>query len=105
MRPTYNLIVNIKQFDFKMGIFSKEDIEMANRYMKMCSTLLIIISSDQIQIKTTMTYPFMSIRMVIIEREEVTSVGKDVEEREHLCTVGGNVNWYGHYIRQYGRFL
>ena len=28
-------------------------------------------------------------------------VGKDVEEREPLCTVGGNVNWYNHYGKQY----
>ena len=24
-----------------------------------------------------------------------------VEKREHSCTVGGNVNWYSHYGRQY----
>ena len=27
----------------------------------------------------------------------MTSVGKDVEKREHLCTVGANVNWCSHY--------
>ena len=25
--------------------------------------------------------------------------------REHSCTVGGNVNWYSHYGRQYGKSL
>ena len=25
-----------------------------------------------------------------------------MEKREHSCTVGGNVNWYSHYGRQYG---
>ena len=26
---------------------------------------------------------------------------KDMEKREHSCTVGGNVNWYSHYGRWY----
>ena len=29
-------------------------------------------------------------------------VGKDMEKRELLCTVGGNVNWYSYYRKQYG---
>ena len=33
--------------------------------------------------------------------QEITSVGKDAEKREHLCTVGGNVNWYSHYGEQH----
>ena len=28
-----------------------------------------------------------------------------VENREHSCTIGGNVNWYNHYGRQYRDFL
>ena len=30
------------------------------------------------------------------------SVDEDVEKREHLCTVGGIVNWFSHYGEQYG---
>ena len=29
--------------------------------------------------------------------EEITNVGKDVEKREPLCTVGGKVNWCRRY--------
>ena len=54
------------------------------------------------QIKTTMRYVFIPVRMAIIKKQEIVNVGKDVNKREHFCTVDGNVNWCIHYGKQHG---
>ena len=39
-----------------------------------------------------MRYHLTPVRMAVIKRTEIASVGKNMEKREPLCTVCGNVN-------------
>lgn len=53
--------------------------------------MLNSVTVRETQIKTTMKYRLTPVRMAILKT--ITSASEDVEKREPLSSVGGNVNW------------
>ena len=57
---------------------SKEQMQMANRHLKRCSTLLII---REVQVKTTVRYHFTLVRMAIIKKSTNNRCWRRSEEK------------------------
>ena len=50
------------------------------------------------QIKTLMRYHLTE--RLLSKRQQITSVGKDMQKKKPSCTIDGNVSWCSHYGKQ-----
>ena len=66
--------------------FFKEDIQIANKHMKGCSTSLI---TREMQIKTAMRYYLTPVRMDIINISTTINAGEGVEKKEPFALLVG----------------
>ena len=69
--------------------FSKEDIYAVNKYMKKSSSSLVI---REMQIKTTLRYYLMPVRMAIIKKSGDNRCWRGYGKIGTFYTVGGSVN-------------
>jgi hypothetical protein len=60
--------------------FSKEEVQM------------FFFKNEEMQTKTTLRFHLTSFRWLPSRTQTTTNVGKNVGEKEPLCTVGRNVN-------------
>ena len=80
--------------------FSKEDIQIISRHIKICSNNSYF-SNEKWKSKTTMRYHFTLVGMAIMKKSTNNKWWRKCGKREPSCNVGGNISWCSHYGRQH----
>ena len=86
-------------------MLSARHIVQANSILTilLCHVFALKIGKFHLKLSCFLFYFMDRQRMVKCKTQtKITSVGKDVEKLEPLCTIGGKVKWCSHYGKQYG---
>jgi hypothetical protein len=67
---------------------------MTEKHLKKCSRSFI---TRGMQVKTTLRFYLISVRMARSIKQMTAHAGEDIEKEEHSSTAGGSANWYDHY--------
>jgi hypothetical protein len=69
--------------------FSKEEVQLANKYMKKCPKFLAI---KEMQIKAILKFHLTPVRMAVIKNTNKYSCWRGWGKKEPSYTAGGNVS-------------